>query len=72
VIDPPDRRGRKLAGRPRLRSEHAARSARYRLVIKSVDMVLPCRRLPADGEKALAVVKERSYEGMVAKAPESP
>ena len=34
-------------------------------------MVLPCRRLPDDGAKAWAVVKERGYEGMVAKDPRS-
>jgi ATP-dependent DNA ligase len=34
-------------------------------------MVLPCRRLPDDGETAWAIVEERGYEGMVAKDPHS-
>jgi bifunctional non-homologous end joining protein LigD len=40
-------------------------------LVHDIKMVLPCRRLPADGEKAWAVVQERGYEGMVAKAPGS-
>jgi ATP-dependent DNA ligase len=33
--------------------------------------VRPCRRLPDDPAKAWAIVEERGYEGMVAKARES-
>ena len=40
-------------------------------LIDDADMVLPCRRLPADPAKAWAIVEERGYEGMVAKDPES-
>ena len=36
------------------------------------DLVLPVRRLADDGLKAWQQVLERGYEGLVAKAPQSP
>jgi bifunctional non-homologous end joining protein LigD len=47
------------------------RRERLEELLDDAKMVLPCRRLPDDPVKAWAVVEERGYEGMIAKAPES-
>jgi bifunctional non-homologous end joining protein LigD len=53
---------RELTGRP-LRE----RRARLEHVVAESDLVLPVRRLAADGLQAWAQVIERDYEGLVAK-----
>ena len=48
------------------------RRARLEDVISGRDLVLPVRRLPADGLAAWAQVLDRRYEGLVAKDDASP
>ncbi len=66
VFDLLHRDGRDLIGHP-LRE----RRARMEDVVADNDMVLPVRRLAADGLKAWAQVIKREYEGYVAKAEAS-
>lgn len=42
------------------------------LVPKRVGPIMPSRRLPRDGEKALAIAREKRWEGIIAKIASSP
>lgn len=42
------------------------------LVPKRVGPLMPSRRLPRDGEKALAIAREKAWEGIIAKIASSP
>jgi len=61
-------RGRDLLRRPL----EERRERLLELVPKRVGALMPSRRLPRDGEKALAIARERGWEGIIAKLAASP
>jgi bifunctional non-homologous end joining protein LigD len=61
------------AGRDQLRRPLEERRARLlELVPKRFGPLMPSRRLPRDGERALATAREKGWEGVIAKIASSP
>ena len=67
VFDCPYARGKDLRDRPLYVRRNVVED-----ILDEQDLVLPVRRLGNDGLKAWQEVRERGYEGMVAKDPASP
>ena len=60
-------------GRDLLRQSLGARRARLlELIPRRSGVLMPSRRLPRDGERALAPAREKSWEGVIAKIASSP
>lgn len=60
-------------GRDQVRRPLEERRVRLlELVPKRVGPLMPSRRLPRDGEKALAIAREKGWEGIIAKIASSP